>query len=189
MKPCRYVAFLRAINVGGRAVKMRVLKSLFESMKFADVETFIASGNVIFTSKAAAPKLEAQIEKGLEQALGYSVSVFLRTPAEIATVAERDPFGKQIPAGGRMFVGFFRSTPAPAVRKKVAALSTPSDEFTVVGRELYWLCSVPSMKSIMTGGTLEKSLGQPATLRSVSTVRRLAEKYRVSEPGAGRRAQ
>ncbi len=63
------------------------------------------------------------------------------------------------------------------MRKKIAALSTTSDEFTIVGRELYWLCKVPSMKSIMTAGTLEKMLGQPSTLRNVNTLRRLGERY------------
>jgi uncharacterized protein (DUF1697 family) len=177
MQPCRYVAFLRAINVGGRVVKMTALKSIFEAMKFDEVETFIASGNVIFTSKIAAPKLETQIEKGLEKALGYPVTTFLRTVNEISAIAERNPFGGPIPPGGRVYVAFLRNHPGSAVRQKVAVLSTPSDEFTVHGRELYWLCTVPSLKSIMSGATLEKVLGQPATLRNVNTVRRLAAKY------------
>lgn len=177
MKSCRYIALLRAINVGGRGLKMTALRALFEAMKFEDVETFIASGNVIFRSKADPAKLETQIEKRLEKTLGYRVSTFLRTPEEVATVAQRYPFDRPIPAGGRLFVGFVRNNPLPAVRKKIAALSTTGDEFTIVGRELYWLCKVPSMKSIMTAGTLEKMLGQPSTLRNVNTLRRLGERY------------
>ena len=68
-------------------------------MKFDEVETFIASGNVIFTSKTAAPKLETQIEKGLDKALGYPVTTFLRTVNEISAIAERNPFGGPIPPG------------------------------------------------------------------------------------------
>jgi uncharacterized protein (DUF1697 family) len=182
MQPCRYVAFLRAVNVGGRVVKMTALKAIFESMKFGEVETFIASGNVIFTSKLAAARLEAQIEKRLDEALGYPVTTFLRTVNEISAVAERNPFGRPIPPGGRMYIAFLRGQPMSSVRQKVAALSTPSDEFTVHGRELYWLCAVPSLKSIMSGTTLEKVLGQPATLRNVNTVRRLAEKCALPAP-------
>jgi uncharacterized protein (DUF1697 family) len=70
-----------------------------------------------------------------------------------------------------------RESPQVTVRQKVAALSTSSDEFIVVGREVYWRCAVPSMKSIMSGNTLEKVLMQPATLRNVNTLRRLAERY------------
>jgi uncharacterized protein (DUF1697 family) len=173
----RYFAFLRAINVGGRVVRMATLKKIFEGLKLAEVETFIASGNVIFTSPAEAAKLETQIEKGLEQVLGFRVVTFLRTTEEIAAVAERDPFGTRVPPGGRIFVAFLHHAPPASMRRKVAALATPSDTFAVQGRELYWLCAVPSMQSIISGGTLEKILGQPATLRNVNTVRRLALKY------------
>lgn len=173
----RYVAFLRAINVGGRVVKMSTLKKIFEDLKLAEVETFIASGNVIFTSPAESARLETLIEKGLRKALGYPVVTFLRTTEEIAAVAERDPFGTPVPPGGRVYVGFLRAPPSPSGRRQVAALVTPTDTFVVHGRELYWLCATPSMKSIISGATLEKVLGQAATLRNVNTVRRLAAKY------------
>ncbi len=67
----RYVAFLRAINVGGHTVKMDYLRMLFEALGFSNVETFIASGNVIFDSKATSAKaLEKRIEHCLAEALG-----------------------------------------------------------------------------------------------------------------------
>jgi uncharacterized protein (DUF1697 family) len=73
----RYVAFLRAINVGGRTVTMERLRALFSDIGFSNVETFIASGNVIFDSKSAAPTtLEKDIERQLEASLGYSVATF-----------------------------------------------------------------------------------------------------------------
>ncbi len=177
MKQRRYVAFLRAINVGGRVVKMTRLKQIFEDLKLAEVETFIASGNVIFTSPADAARLEIHIEKGLQAALGYPVVTFLRSAEELAAVAERDPFGTPVPPGGRIYVGFLRDPPPASARKRVVALATSTDSFAVDGRELYWLCAVPSMQSIISGATLEKVLGQPATLRNVNTVRRLAAKY------------
>ena len=64
----RYVAFLRAVNVGGRIVKMDALRGHFAAAGFANVETFIASGNVIFDTRAkAGPALEAKIEAALEE--------------------------------------------------------------------------------------------------------------------------
>jgi uncharacterized protein (DUF1697 family) len=59
----------------------------------------------------------------------------------------------------------------------VAALGTATDAFRVHGRELYWLCASPSMQSIASGATLEKTLGGPATLRNINTVRRLVARY------------
>lgn len=177
MKQHRYVAFLRAVNVGGRVVKMATLKRIFMDLRLAEVETFIASGNVIFTSPVDAASLEPNIEEGLHTTLGYPVVTFLRTTQEVAAVAERDPFGVTMPPGGRTYVGFLRHRPSPSVRRKVAELTTPTERFEVHGRELYWLCTIPSMESIISGATLERVLGQAATLRNLNTVRRLAIKY------------
>ena len=172
----RYVAFLRAINVGGRVVKMTALKAVFERLELAEVETFIASGNVIFSSAAESPKLESLIERALRKALGYEVATFLRTTAEIAAIAKRDPFGVPVPAGGRIYVGFLRDKPAAAARRKVAELATKTDWLAVEGREIWWLCATPSVESAISGATFERVLGQPATLRNLNTVKRLAEK-------------
>jgi uncharacterized protein (DUF1697 family) len=74
----KYIAFLRAINVAGRYVKMEHLRSLFVSMGFADVETFINSGNVIFSSDADNSKiLEQEIERQLQADLGFEVPTFI----------------------------------------------------------------------------------------------------------------
>ena len=76
----KYIAFLRAINVGGRTIKMDHLRTLFAQMGFADVATFIASGNVIFDSpETDTVVLERTIEDGLQDMLGYRVDTFIRT--------------------------------------------------------------------------------------------------------------
>src|SRR5215467_6473926 len=90
----RFFAFLRAINVGGgRTVKMQSLRRVFESLGFSKVETFIASGNVIFETMTQKTKtLESKIEKALQEALGYEVRTFVRTEAELAKIAGYRPF-------------------------------------------------------------------------------------------------
>src|SRR5580700_5087804 len=89
----KYVAFLRAINVGGHVVPMEKLRKLFSGLKFSNVETFIASGNVIFEMKSAADqRLETKIEKHLEAALGYEVGTFVRSLEEIRAISEYEPF-------------------------------------------------------------------------------------------------
>ena len=76
----KYLAFLRAINVGGHTVKMDHLRQIFESLGLSNAETFIASGNVIFDVKAGNVKtLEKKIENKLHEALGYEVAAFIRT--------------------------------------------------------------------------------------------------------------
>ena len=78
----RYVAFLRGINLGNRRVKSPELIGHFEAIGFADVATFRASGNVVFVDpgKETEAKVQARVEAGLEEALGYDVAVFLRAP-------------------------------------------------------------------------------------------------------------
>jgi len=85
----RFIAFLRAINVGcGRTVKMRSLRQVFESLRFSKVATFIASGNVVFETRTKKTKmLEIKIEGALKDALGYEVRTFVRGETELAKIA------------------------------------------------------------------------------------------------------
>ena len=176
----KYVAFLRAINVGGHTVKMDYLRSLFEGIGFANVETFIASGNVIFDSKSRnTTSLEQKIEKHLRTTLGYQVRTFIRATSELAEVADYEPFSKaELNApGNTLFVGFLADKPSNEAKKKVLSLSGPTDDFAVHGREVWWLIRTSFSESTVSGGLLEKTLGLPATFRNVNTVRRLAAKY------------
>ena len=90
----RFIAFLRAINVGrGRTVKMQSLRQVFESLGFFRVATFIASGNVIFETKTRDTKtLEKKIEERLREVLGYEVPTFIRREAELVKIANYQPF-------------------------------------------------------------------------------------------------
>src|SRR4028119_1216147 len=89
----RYVAFLRAINVGGRRVKMNHLRKLFEALGFVNVETFIASGNVIFGSDEDPQILDRKIEDHLRGSLGYEVATFVGTASELENISRNRPFG------------------------------------------------------------------------------------------------
>lgn len=176
----RYIAFLRAINVGGHNVKMEHLRQMFATLGFSNVETFIASGNVIFeTPDGDAAGLEALIESNLRENLGYDVATLIRTPAELAAIANYQPFPpEELEAEGNyLYVDFLKSAPNHAVQSKVAALQTPADEFHLHNRELYWLCRKKISESQISGALLEKTVGMPATMRNVTTVKKLAAKY------------
>ena len=172
----RYVAFLRAINVGGHTVRMETLRTLFESMSAENVRTFIASGNVIFDARAGDPgRLERKFESGLANALGFPVATFLRTLPEVEDVSGFPAFPQAaIAAAAGFYVGFLKSAPAKSVGEAVAASSTPSHRFRVHGRELYWLRV--NREEEFTGPRTENLLG-PTTVRSITTVRKIATKY------------
>ena len=176
----RYIAFLRAINVGGRTVKMDRLRTLFAAMGLDDVETFIASGNVIFGSASRSPRaLEQRIEEQLRQALGYEVATFLRSAPELAAVAAYEPFGtsEQVVTVHALWVGFLKAPPSEEARRKLLSLRTAMDDFHVHGREVYWARRTRMSESEVSGALLERTLAAPMTMRNVTTVRKLAAKY------------
>jgi uncharacterized protein (DUF1697 family) len=172
----RYVAFLRAINVGGRRVKMERLRAAFEDLGFEDVETHIASGNVIFTGTGGRAKLERRIEAGLERELGFDVMTFVRSAKQVAEIAGREPFGDLAPGHTHM-VALLRSAPAAGARAAAEGLSGAKDELKVHGSELHWLIRGKSMASEVKAPQLRKALdGDPGTTRNTTMLRKLAAK-------------
>lgn len=174
----KYIAFLRAINIGGHTVKMDHLRRLFEAMGLANVETFIASGNVIFDSAEPNKKaLERQIEESLQAALGYAVATFIRTTAELGEIARHKPFQEPDSDSHNLYIAFLADTPADAAQQKLLSFTTEIDEFHVNDREVYWLCRKKMSESTFSGALLEKTLGLPATMRNSTTVKKMAAKY------------
>jgi uncharacterized protein (DUF1697 family) len=181
----RYVALLRAINVGGHVVKMDRLRALFSGLGFSGVETFIASGNVIFSSpEPDAAALERQVETALSQALGYRVDTFIRTQEELAAIVAHRPFAAEAAAGAETtYVTFVARPLSAAARKQIAALATPSDELACKGREVYWRRHGSLLDSTVSGPALGKALGGPATTRNRNTIVRLVARL-ANEAGA-----
>jgi uncharacterized protein (DUF1697 family) len=174
------VAFLRAINVGGRTVTMEALRRQFETMGLDDVETFIASGNVIFSAprSASLPALERRIEKQLQASLGYEVKTFLRTSDEVAAIAGYRPFkASQLRDARSLNVAFLGAPLDPAAVKLLMAMRTPIDEFHLNGREMYWLCRGLQSESTFSNARFEKATAGRATFRGLNTIVRLAKKY------------
>lgn len=179
----RHIAFLRAINVGGRNVKMDRLRRLFGDMGFTNVETFIASGNVIFDAPDTdTVALERVIRDGLLSGLGFHVDTFVRTPAELAAVAAAWPFddGERaavIEGHNMHYITFLGATPDEAARQRVLAHATDVDSFHIDGREVYWLCRRSLGDSTFSAALLERALRMPGTQRNARTVVKMAAKY------------
>ena len=178
----QYAALLRAINVGGHTVKMKELCAMFEAMKLSNVRSVIASGNVLFETRASdAAALETRIETALRKALGYDVETFVRTPEELDALAAHDPFAADDPVleGHKVHVLFTRSTVTASEKKQVLALRTEYDDFAVFGREIYWRTRGNSSDSTITPAMWRRAFDRPMTARNVTTVRKLADKLRA----------
>ena len=190
----RYVALLRAVNVGGRGlVKKEALSDAFARAGGRNVRTFIASGNVLFD--AAPDRVEiivASARRRLKTALGAEPVVMVRSAAEIATLLRRGPFaGVDAPATVKRYILFLADVPP---RRPLLPLTQRTERLDIVhvaARDC-WVVSrrKPSGMYGFPGLFVEAALGVPGTARSWSTVRTLAELLGVRggrlPPAAGR---
>ncbi len=181
----RHFCFLRAINVGGHTVTMQALKKLFEDMGFSRVETFIASGNVIFETSKKDPRAVGKlIFERLRDALGYEVHAFVRTDEELKAIGDFKPFpATSMKNAVSYHIGFGDHQTTPEIGKKVASCSTDTDDIRSDRSEIYWVARTRFSDSKVSGASIERSLGSRATFRNVNTVKRLLARYPPHEKG------
>ncbi len=168
-----YIAFLRAVNVGRRQVKMAALRGHLEEQGFSDVETFIASGNVRLTSSLRSPvKVEQRLETVLETWLGFGVPTLVRTPAELTAAFEAGE-GLLSPVGdSRHYLTFLKDEPSVDAAQRLSGWDEPGERVTMSGREVHlWLASTSPK---LTNTRLERILGTLGTARDWKTVTKLA---------------
>lgn len=174
----KYIAFLRAINVGGHNVKMDRLKQLFKEKGFKNVETFIASGNVIFESdKKNRKQLESVIEKHLSVSLGYNVAAFIRTIDELQEIVDYRPFptGKYKSAVSNN-IGFIKQPLSKKSADELQSFKTDIDDFHSYKTEIYWLCKTGQSKSDFSANAFERKLKSQITFRGIKTLQKLVDK-------------
>jgi uncharacterized protein (DUF1697 family) len=129
-----FVALLRAVNVGGTGkLPMTELKAMCEALGFGAVRTYIASGNVVFTSRKSESAVKTALEKSLQTYAGAPVGVLVRSAAEMAEIAAQNPFPKKPP---NRTVAIFLDKPPPA--DALAGVRGQKDEEIKLGRrEIY----------------------------------------------------
>ncbi len=172
-----YIAFLRAINVGGqKLIKMEVLRRIFESLGLKNVRTYIQSGNIIFDSTSTnSTALTRKIENKLKEVTGHEVTVILRKFSEIEVLVKQNPFRKIKPSSdGVLFVVFLSAL--PTTKPKLPLVSKPENlevltikdgaAFVVSRRKKNGLFGYPN-------NFVEKQLGVSGTTRNWSTVNKI----------------
>lgn len=168
------IGFLRAVNVGRRTVKMPRVVELVTDLGHRDVWTYINSGNVVFDGTGSRAGVERAIEQALEADLGFEVTTFVRSAAELRRALAVDPF--TMSAGDTYFITFLKRAPSAAVARQLHAASNDFDTLVVEGREVHW-----HMRGKSTDTTLKKKtwnlVGElGSTSRNTTMLRKLMAK-------------
>lgn len=172
----KYFAFLRAVNVGKRRIKMDKLKSTFEALGFENVRTFIASGNVIFESGESAESLKNKIETQLEQVFGFEIVIFLRTESELNDIIQSNPFEVEDSSKKIIYISFLNKEPDSETRAKLSEIQNDYYSFRVIDKELFTLRILHEESDIFSNNLIEKILKVPATTRNLNTLERIIKR-------------
>lgn len=175
-----YVAFLRAINLGrNRKLPMADLRSCLEGAGLAEVETYIHTGNVRFTtSRRSREKVESYVEQTLLDSCGFDVPTIAFTPSELRRVYD-DALAQTSatdPADARRYVTLLKHEPSPAEAGAVSSWDAAGERAVVRGRAVHWVVPGPSQQAALSNARLEKRLGV-ATTRDVKVIRTLAQRW------------
>jgi uncharacterized protein (DUF1697 family) len=176
--PYRFVALLRGVNVGGRALPMQQLRDVFASLGHSDVATYIQSGNVLFGARRNDREAIAhEIRAAIDATVGHDVTVVLRTPTELERVITANPFAGR-PETRPLHVTFLAEPPGAESLERLAVGPNVADEFHVTDLEIYVWCPGGYGRSALTNDFFERRLKVAATTRNWRTVTTLAEMAR-----------
>ncbi|MFN7148970.1 MAG: DUF1697 domain-containing protein [Microthrixaceae bacterium] len=171
-----YVAFVRAVNVGGRTATKERLIAAAEAIGATHVSTFLASGNVLLAPGALPGRraaLESALERALEAELGFHSEVFVRTRRQLAALGAGDPWDGAVDLdSGTYNVAFLHRALPPTEQREILACSTPRDHLAVVGTELHWhTAGKMSESELFDRPLLDRPIAM--TMRNIRTVKRL----------------
>jgi uncharacterized protein (DUF1697 family) len=172
-----FAAFLRGINVGGhKPVPMKELKKAFESLRFKNVQTLLASGNVIFEAPSASlTALEQTVEAKLKNTFGQEIRVLIRSREELQQLSDSQPFKKiNITPQTRLYVTFLSDKPGTHLK---IPYTSPDNNFKILRASEREVCSVvalsPHTRTVELMSILEKEYGRNITTRNWNTIIRV----------------
>ena len=169
----KYIAFLRAVNVGGHnKIKMDDLKKLFVSLGYKNVETVIQSGNVIFqTSEKGVKTIATKIEEKLNEFMKKDIKVFVRTHSELSKIVKQNPFGgTKSDDKIKTYVFFLYEEPDSEIKFPLESPNKEVNVFQKVKLNLFMLVKKVPGKASSPNDFIEKIFGVPATARNWNVV-------------------
>lgn len=173
-----YVAFLRAINVGKRMYKMADLRECLTASGLGDVETYIQTGNVRFsTPLRSRTKVEQHVEQALAGGCGFDVPTIVLTPQELGEVYDDAlALSSPLPGEPRRYVTFLRADPPADKAAELDGWEVEGERVRVRGRAVHWWLTKSTHEAKLSNARIEKAVGL-GTTRDLKVVAALAERW------------
>lgn len=173
----RFVALLRGINVGGRnTIPMRDLRTLCLDLGWADVRTYIQSGNVIFHAEAAASALEDQLERAIKRIFGFAVPVLVRPNGAWPVYLEGNPFPQECEAEPNLvLLALSKRPPNPAAVAELSQRAENGEQVAQIGEALWIHYPSGAGRSKLSPGLLDRLVGSSVATRNWRTVLKIHE--------------
>jgi uncharacterized protein (DUF1697 family) len=171
-----YIAMLRGINVSGHnIIKMEQLRASFAALGFSNTKSYIQSGNLVFeASNASTAGLVEKISRKILGDFGMSVPVTVKTAKEIDQIIKRNPFPKMPGIDpSKLHITFLSTNPPPKALEQLLPLAAKSEQFRIIGQEVFLYCPDGYGNSKLSNTAVEKKLGVGATTRNWKTVNTL----------------
>ena len=162
---------------GHNVIKMARLTGLFSQMGYADAETYIQSGNIVFTcANMNVDAISSGIHKGILSEFGLDIAVITRASGEMREIISANPFLEEPDFdASKMAVLFLESTPSDEQIQKVAGIDYPPDKFRIIGNEIYIYCPNGFGKTKLYTNFFESKMKVTGTARNWRTVNKLLE--------------
>lgn len=179
----RYIALLRGINVGGnKIIPMQDLRDLCSSLGFKDINTYIQSGNLIFSSAKGHTELESSLKNAITKQFGFDVKILIFTFEEYKRLLNSNPFTDNDEDGRNIYLTFLEKVPGDDLAThKLEALASSEESFKIIG-QVVWL-KFPGGRSDtkLTNNNVEKVLGLSATTRNLKTSFKLLSLGKINQ--------
>jgi len=171
-----YVAMLRGVNVGGNSLRMDWLRQACADVGLQNVQTYVQSGNIIFSSRQGASKLAQTLKAAIDAQTRLPVAVIVRDASQMKKIVAGNPFlartGLDI---SKLHVTFLAKAPLTPASDRLDALAGTRDEYRLMKQEIYLHCPINYGETRLSNKAIEKVLAVDATTRNWKTVTTLLE--------------
>ncbi|MEU9299600.1 DUF1697 domain-containing protein [Streptomyces sp. NPDC048269] len=175
----KYAALLRGINVGGsKKVPMAELRSVLEGLGHGDVQTYLQSGNAVFSSTKKDPTaLARELAAAIEAHFGFPVACLVMDGAYLRAVAGACPFPAAELEGKQLHATFLSAQPGPERFAAIDGAAYLPEEYRIGDRVIYLYAPKGLGRSELAPALLKPSVlkGIDATSRNWNTVAKLVE--------------